>query len=258
MHQTTSFAQPPITPRNRILSALPDEDYARLAPRLEYVEMPLGEILYRPTEIIRHVYFPFTGTISLTSVMADGAETEVGIVGREGALGLPLLLGDESVPLKAVVQVAGTGARIRSEVFKEEINRCGHLQRLLLKYAQAFFVQTAQTAACNRLHTLDRRLACWLLTARDRAQTNALPLTHEFISVMLGVRRAGVTEALGAFHRGGLIDRARGRVSIIDPAGLGAVSCECYAMVRDEYNRVLGGQARPTEPAPFQPASLGA
>lgn len=246
MSQTGATHLPPSTLHNRILSSLPVEDYARLAPRLEYVELCLGEVLYHPTERIRHVYFPFTSTISLTSVMADGAETEVGIIGREGALGLPLVLGgDESLPLKAVVQMAGTSARMRAGVFKEEVRRCGDLQHLLLKYAQAFFVQTAQTAACNRLHTLDRRLASWLLTAKDRAQTDALPLTHELISVMLGVRRAGVTEGLGALHRAGLIGRERGKVSILDTAGLEAVSCECYGMVRDEYDRLLGGQARP-------------
>jgi CRP-like cAMP-binding protein len=235
---------PPNTLRNRILSSLPVEDYARLAPRLEYVELYLGDVLYHPTDKISHVYFPFTSTISLTSVMADGAETEVGIIGREGALGLPLVLGDESLPLKAVVQVGGTSARMRAGDFKEEVSRCGDLQHLLLKYAQAFFMQTAQTAACNRLHTLDRRLASWLLTTKDRAQADALPLTHEFISMMLGVRRAGVTEGLGALHRAGLIGRERGKVSILDTAGLEAVSCECYRMVRDEYDRLLGGQMR--------------
>jgi CRP-like cAMP-binding protein len=244
MSQAVTTTSPPTTLRNRILSSLPVEDYARLAPRLEYVELYLGEVLYHPTDKIRHVYFPFPSTISLTSVMSDGAETEVGIIGREGALGLPLVLGDESLPLKAIVQVAGTSARMRAGVFKEEIGRCGDLQHLLLKYAQAFFVQTAQTAACNRLHTLDRRLASWLLTAKDRAQTDALPLTHEIISVMLGVRRAGVTEGLGALHRAGLIGRERGKVSILDTAGLEAASCECYRMVRDEYDRLLGGQTR--------------
>jgi CRP-like cAMP-binding protein len=143
MFQTFTTAPPLTALRNRILSGLPHEDYERLAPRLEYVEMSLGEVLYHPTDRIRHVYFPCSGTISLTSVTADGAETEVGMVGWEGALGLPLVLGAESVPLKAVVQVAGTSARIRADVFKEEMSRCGDLQRLLLKYAQAFFVQTA-------------------------------------------------------------------------------------------------------------------
>jgi CRP-like cAMP-binding protein len=245
MSQDGATHPPPNTLRNRILSALSNEEYERLAPRLEYVELYLGDVLYHPTERIRHVYFPFNGTIALTSVMADGDETEVGMVGREGALGLPLVLGTDSVPLKAVVQMAGTSARMRAEVFKAEVGRCGEFQRQLLKYAQAFFVQTAQTAACNRLHGLDRRVATWLLTARDRAQADALPLTHEFISTMVGVRRAGITESLGALHRGGLIGRERGKVIIIDTVGLEAASCECYRMVRDEYDRLLGGWTRP-------------
>ena len=227
---------------NRILSALPVDEYERISPRLEYTPLTLGKILYRPGEPIAHVYFPLRGTVSITAVMEDGREVEVGIVGREGMLGLPLVLGTDTAPLKAAVQVPDGAMRLRAGAFGEELERGKGLRRLLLRYAQAFFIQTAITAACNRLHPLDGRLARWLLMTKDRAQSSTLPLTQEFLSIMLGVRRAGVTEACGALAGAGLIENKRGRIRIADPQGLERASCECYGVVRREYNRLLGAE----------------
>jgi len=227
---------------NRILSALPADEYERISPRLKNVALPLGEVLYRPDEPIPYVYFPLSGTISITAVMRDGSEVEVGMVGREGMLGLPLVLGTDTAPLKALVQVPDGALRLRADIFGQELERGGGLRRLLLRYAQAFFVQTAVTAACNRLHPLDGRLAKWLLTTRDRAQSEVLPLTQEFLSIMLGVRRAGVSEACGALEGAGVIEHSRGRIRITDSRGLEAASCECYGVVRREYDRLLGAE----------------
>ena len=231
------------TGTNRILSALPAEEYDRLRPSLERVELPLGEVLQRPGEPIRFVYFPYGGTVSVTAAMSDGSEAEVGMVGREGLLGLPVALGTRHSPLKAFMQVPGEGVRVRADLFTEEFDRRGEFHCLVLRYAQAFFVQTAVTAACNRLHTLDARLANWLLRSRDRALTDSLPLTHEFLSVMLGVRRAGVTEALGRLREAGLVGHGRGRIVIADVPGLERAACECYGMLRAEFDRLLGAES---------------
>lgn len=225
---------------NRILSALPKDEYERIAPHLEYVEYPLGRVLYEPGNAIHHVHFPYRGTISVTLPTEDGSEAEVGVIGREGMFGLPVVLGTDSAPLRALVQVPGGGVRLRADLLREELARGGRLTPLLLKYAQALFVQTAVTAACNRLHNLDGRLARWLLTTRDRAQSDGLRLTHEFLSVMLGVRRAGVTAAVGQLQSDGLIEHTRGFVRIADARGLEGASCECYRLVRREYDRLLG------------------
>jgi CRP-like cAMP-binding protein len=227
---------------NRILSALPLEEYERISTRLEYVAMPLGQILYRPEEPMSYVYFPLRGTISITAMMRDGSEVEVGVVGREGMLGLPLVLGTDSAPLKALVQVPDGAMRLRAGAFIEVLESCKGLRRMLLRYAQAFFVQTAITAACNRLHPFEGRLARWLLMTSDRAQSDTLPLTQEFLSIMLGVRRAGVTEACGVLASQGLIEKARGRIRISDSRGLQDASCECYEIVRNEYDRLLGAE----------------
>lgn len=227
---------------NRILSALPAADLDRLRPLLQYVELAQGEIMHRPEEPITHVYFPHSGTISITAVMEDGGEAEVGVIGREGMMGLPIVLGTDSSPLKAVIQVPGGALRMRAREFKDEVGRCGEMYRLLLKYAQAFFIQTAITAACNRLHPLEGRLAKWLLTNKDRAQSDTLPLTQEFLGVMLGVRRAGVSEAVGSLESAGHITHARGQIRIADEGGLERAACECYRVVRKEYDRLLGPQ----------------
>lgn len=231
------------TQENRILSALTPAEYERLIPRLDYVSLPLGQVLYRPDERILWVYFPLGGTISLTVLMEDGSEAEAGVIGSEGMLGLPVVLGTHQTPLRAMVQVPGSGLRMRAEVLEGEVSRGGRLHCLLLRYAQAFYVQTAVTAACNRLHTLDGRLAKWLLTTRDRAQSDELQLTQEFMGMMLGVRRAGVTQAAVKLQGEGLIRYRRGNVSIVDVPGLEGASCECYRIIRKEYDRLLAADS---------------
>lgn len=235
-----STTQQPTRPRsNRILSATPREEYERLFPRLENVELRREEVLHRAGEHIAYVYFPYSGTISVAVQMEDGDQAEVGVVGREGMLGLPLVLGTDTAPLRAFAQVSGGAMRMTAADFTEEINRRGGLYTVLLRYAQAFYVQTARTAACNRLHPLEARLPKWLLTTRDRAESDELNLTHEFIAVMLGVRRAGVTEALCALRSEGLVEHSRGRVRILDAEELRRASCECYGVIRDEYERLV-------------------
>jgi len=227
---------------NLILSALPQNEYERVQPHLIDVELVKGEIVYEPESHIPFVIFPYTGSISIVAVMADGSQVEVGITGREGMVGLPLVLGTDRAPLRAMVQIPGAGVQMKSEAFKEETSRCGEMYRLLLRYSQAFFVNAAMAAACNRLHKIDARLARWLLTAEDRAQTADLKLTHEFLSIMLGTRRAGVTEAVGRMQSDGLIENSRGQIRILDQRGLEAASCECYGVVRNEFSRLLGSE----------------
>jgi CRP-like cAMP-binding protein len=227
---------------NRILSSLPAEDYERLAPHFHYVELPLRRVLYLPDDPMPFVYFPLSGTVSLTAPMRDGKEVEIGVVGREGVVGMPVFLGTDSAPFKAMVQVSGGAVRVKAGALREESGRCGELHRLLLRYAQAFFVQAAQTAACNRLHPMEGRLAKWLLTTRDRAGRVEMDLTQEFLGVMLGVRRAGVNEALGELERRGLVGHARARITILDGPGLEAFSCECYGVVKKEFDRLLGAE----------------
>lgn len=235
-----SFNGQPTRPRsNRILSATHREEYERLLPRMEYVELRRGGVLYEAGEQIRHVFFPYGGTISVVVQMRDGAQAEVGVVGREGMLGLPLVLGTDTAPFRALTQVSGGAMRMSAPDFVEEVGRREGLYGLLLRYAQAFFVQTAITAACNRLHPMDGRLAKWLLTTRELAEADELDLTHEFVAVMLGVRRAGVTDALGRLRSAGLIDHSRGRIRILDAEGLGRESCECYGVISDEYERLV-------------------
>lgn len=235
-----SINQPATRPRsNRLLSAAPWEEYERLFPHLEYVELRRDEVLHRAGEQMSHVYFPYSGTISVVVQMEDGDQMEVGVIGREGMLGLPLVLGTDTAPLRAFAQVPGGAMRMTAADFVEEVGRRGGLYMLLLRYAQAFYVQTAQTAACNRLHPLEARLPKWLLTTRARAESDDLYLTHEFIAVMLGVRRAGVTEALGALRSERLVNHSRGRIRILDAEGLRRASCECYGVIRDEYERLV-------------------
>jgi CRP-like cAMP-binding protein len=228
---------------NRILARLTEDEHERLRPRLEEVELKLGEVLTEPDEPIRYVYFPHRSALSVISIMEDGSEVEIGVIGNEGMSGLPIVLGTDSAPLQTIVQVANGASRIASNVFREEIVRGGQLYELMLRYAQAFFIQTAQTAACNRLHKLDERLARWLLMCQDRAMSCTLELTHEFLSIMLGVRRAGVSIAIGKLQADGILNGARGRVQIKDRQGLEAASCECYQVVRKEYQRLLGREA---------------
>ncbi len=225
---------------NRILKALPSEEYERLSPYLEPVSMPFGEILYHPDERITHVYFPNRGTVSLISNFDDGRSVEVGMVGNEGMFGVCVFLGSISTPLLAQVQLPGAGLRMRTDVLKREFKKGGQLQDLLLRYTQAFITQIAQTAACNRAHSIEGRLAKWLLMCEDRANSKELELTHDFISMMLCARRAGVTEAALGLKSSGLIDYRRGHLTIRDREGLESVTCECYAVVKKEFERLIG------------------
>jgi CRP-like cAMP-binding protein len=228
-----------ITPQNHILASLPAEEYERLRPHLEQVELHLGEIVSQPDEPIEYAYFPQRGTISVTVLMTDGSQAEVGIVGNEGVFGLPIVLGASSAPLQSMVQIPGQALRLKADVLRDEVKVCGQLQQMLLRYAQAFFVQTAITAACNRVHHLDGRLARWLLMCQDRGRVDDLQLTHEFIATMLGVRRAGVSVAANKLQAEGFINYTRGNIRILDRKGLESFCCECYEVVRREFARLL-------------------
>ncbi len=231
--------------RNHLLAALPAQDLARLVPGLERVPLRLGEALYEPGSRMRHVFFPTTAIVSLLYVMEDGASAEIAIVGNEGIVGVSLFMGGETTPSRAVVQSAGHAYRLKGQTLKEEFYRAGPMQRLLLRYTQALLTQMAQTAVCNRHHSLDQQLCRWLLLSLDRLRSNELIMTQELIANMLGVRREGVTEAAGNLQRAGLIEYSRGRITVLDRPGLEARSCECYGVVRKEFARLLPEAARP-------------
>jgi CRP-like cAMP-binding protein len=224
--------------RNHLLRALPDAEFERWLPNLEWVDLPLGLVLYEPGSIISHVYFPGTAIVSLLYVMENGSSAEIAVVGNEGVVGVSLFMGGGSTPSRAVVQSAGYGFRLRSHTIKEEFNRAPVL-RLLLRYTQALLTQMAQTAVCNRHHTLDQQLCRWLLLSLDRLEGSELLMTQELIANMLGVRREGVTEAALKLQHAGLIRYARGRILVLDRPGLERRTCECYAVVKNEYDRLL-------------------
>jgi CRP-like cAMP-binding protein len=229
-----------ITPdRNHLLAALPAADFRRIQPHLKLVPMPLGDVLYESGIMLRHVYFPTDSIVSLLYVMADGASAEIAVVGNEGVIGVSLFMGGETTPSRAVVQSAGNAYRLSGAVLKEEFTRAGAMQHLLLRYTQALITQMAQTAVCNRHHSLDQQLCRWLLLSLDRLSTNHLVMTQELIANMLGVRREGVTEAAGRLQAVGLISYSRGHISVLDRAGLEARTCECYAVVKKECDRLL-------------------
>lgn len=236
----------PHDPRqNHLLAALPAIDYERLLPNLELVPMPLGEALYESGVQMRHVYFPTTAIVSLLYVMQDGASAEISVVGNEGMVGVSLFMGGETTPSRAVVQSAGHAYRLKGQLLKEEFNRSGELQHLLLRYTQALLTQMAQTAVCNRHHSLDQQLCRWLLLSHDRLlPSNELVMTQELIANMLGVRREGVTEAAGNLQKAGLIAYHRGHITVLDRAGLEARTCECYAVVKKESDRLLAAIGR--------------
>ena len=225
--------------QNQLLAALPAEEHARLLPDLELIAMPLGHVLYESGIQMRHVYFPSSSIVSLLCVMEDGASAEIAVVGNEGIVGVSLFMGGETTPSRAVVQSAGHAYRLKGQLLKEEFYRAGPMQRLLLRYTQALLTQMAQTAVCNRHHSLDQQLCRWLLLSLDRLPSNELIMTQELIANMLGVRREGVTEAAGNLQRAGLIEYNRGRIKVLDRAGLEARTCECYAVVKREYDRLL-------------------
>jgi CRP-like cAMP-binding protein len=224
--------------RNHLLAALPDAEWQRWLPQLELVEMPLGQVLYESGSTLSHVYFPITAIVSLLYVMEDGASAEIAVVGNEGVVGIALFMGGESTSSRAVVQSAGQGLRLKARVIKDEFNRAPVLH-LLLRYTQALITQMAQTAVCNRHHSLDQQLCRWLLLSLDRLQGSELVMTQELIANMLGVRREGVTESALKLQKAGLIRYARGRISVLDRPGLEKRSCECYAVVKQEYDRLL-------------------
>jgi len=225
--------------KNQLLAALPNAEWERWLPQLEYVEMPLGQVLYESGTTLSHVYFPLTAIVSLLYVMENGASAEIAVVGNEGIVGISLFMGGESTPSRAVVQSAGNGYRLNAQTMKEEFNRAGPVLHLLLRYTQALITQMAQTAVCNRHHTLDQQLCRWLLLSLDRLRGNDLVMTQELIANMLGVRREGVTEAALKLQKVGLIRYARGHITVLDRAGLEQRTCECYAVVKNEYDRLL-------------------
>ena len=224
---------------NQLLAALPAEDLEHLQPLLEPVELALGEVLYESGKRQAHVYFPTSSIVSLVYVMENGASAEVAIAGREGLVGISLFMGGDTTPSRALVQSAGSGFRIKGSLLRKEFDRGVALRQLLLRYTQALLTQMAQTAVCNRHHSVDQQLCRWLLISIDRLPSNKLVMTQELIANMLGVRREGVTEAAGKLQKAGVILYQRGRIEVIDRPKLEYLVCECYEVVRDEYARLL-------------------
>ena len=233
------MALPHSPKQNHVLAALPEEDYARLLPDLELIPMPLGWAVYESGGALGYLYFPTTCIVSLLYVMESGASAEIAITGNEGMVGISLFMGGETTPSRAVVQSAGQGYRLRAADIKEEFNRSGPVLHLLLRYTQALITQMAQTAVCNRHHSLDQQLCRWLLLSLDRLSGNELVMTQELIANMLGVRREGVTEAALKLQKMGLIRYARGHITVIDRDALEERVCECYRVVKTEYDRLL-------------------
>ena len=231
---------PDQTPRqNQLLDVLPAEDYERLLPNLERVPLELGWALYESGGHIGYVYFPTSSIVSLLYVMEDGSSAEIAVTGSEGAVGIALFMGGESTTSRAVVQSAGYAFRLRSGVMKSEFNKGGALQHVLLRYTQALLTQMAQTAVCNRHHSVEQQLCRWLLLSLDRLPSNELTMTQELIANMLGVRREGVTEAAGRLQAAGMIHYSRGKITVLDRPQLEEHVCECYAVVKREYDRLL-------------------
>ena len=223
---------------NKILAALPVEEYGRLLPQLEQLPLAHGTILYEADDQINDVYFPNTGIVSLVTHLQEGASVEVGLTGREGMVGISVVLGDSIAPNQAIVQISGGAMRLAADALREEISRGGRLQSLLLRYVQILLRQTSQTAACNRTHHVGGRLARWLLTCHDRVESDELPLTQEFIAEMLGTRRSGVSEAAVILQAMGLIRYVRGHITVLDREGLEEYACECYGVVKKDFDRL--------------------
>lgn len=227
------------TSQNHLLAALPSAEFEFLAPNLELVDLPLGEMIYEPGVQLQYAYFPTTSIVSLHYVMESGSSAESAGVGNEGMVGISLFMGGGTTSSSAVVQIAGEAYRLERRILKQEFDRGGLLQKLLLRYTQALMTQMSQTAACNRHHSVEQQLCRWLLLTSDRMPTNDLVITQEWVAGMLGVRREGVTEAAGNLQRAGLINYRRGHISVLDRAGLEKRVCECYAVVKAEMNRLL-------------------
>ena len=226
-------------PTNHLLAALPKDEYQRLVPKLELVPLVFAKVIYESGDLIRDVYFPISGIISLLAAVEDRATLEVGIVGREGMVGLPAFLGVKTSGNRAVVQGEGTAMRMKASAFKEECENGGSFPRLLRRYTHSRLTQIAQGAACNRFHPIDARLARWLLMTRDRMGTDEFALTQEFLSNMLGVRREGVNKAAGALQQQELISYSRGNLLILNRVGLKAIACHCYGIIKAEYDTFL-------------------
>jgi CRP-like cAMP-binding protein len=231
---------PEPSPRdNHILDALPAEERDRLFPYLSFVSMPLGKVLYESGETLKHIYFPTDSIVSLLYVMKDGASAEIAVVGNEGAIGVALFLGGETTPSRAIVQSAGSAYRLEGKRLKLEFNRHGQMLHVLLRYTQSLITQMAQTAVCNRHHSVNQQLCRWLLLSLDRLRSNELKMTQELIANMLGVRREGVTAAAGELQKAGVIRYSRGKIAVLDRAKLEQLSCECYSVVKKETDRLL-------------------
>lgn len=225
--------------QNHLLAALSPTEQERVYPHLQLVPLPLGKVLYESGDVMQHVYFPTDSIVSLLYVLADGASAEISVVGNDGLIGIALFMGGETTPSRAVVQSAGFAYQLRGELLKEEFHRSGGMQLLLLRYTQALITQMAQTAVCNRHHSVDQQLCRWLLLSLDRLTSNKLTMTQELIANMLGVRREGVTDAAGKLQKLGVIQYARGRITVLDRPKLEQLCCECYAVVKKETDRLL-------------------
>jgi len=225
--------------QNHLLSALPAEVRSRLFPKLELIEMPYGKVLYKSGDTMQHVYFPIDSIVSLLYVMESGASAEVSVVGDEGFIGVALLMGGDSTPSQAMVQSAGHAYRLTAQQFKDELHRHGDMQVLLLRYTQALITQMTQTAVCNRHHSVEQQLCRWLLLCMDRVPGRELHMTQELMANMLGVRREGITEAAGNLQKEGAIEYKRGRITVLNRPLIEKLSCECYAVVRKETDRLM-------------------
>lgn len=232
-------ASPHNPSQNHLLAAMPTEEFERLAAHLELVPMLLGDVLYEPGSQMQHAYFPTTSIASLHYVMESGASAESAGVGNEGVVGISLFMGGNTTPSSAVVQTAGHGYRIAGRLLKQEFNRGGMVQGLMLRYTQALITQMSQTAACNRHHSVEQQLCRWLLLTLDRMTSNDLVMTQELVASMLGVRREGITQAAGSLQEAGHIRYRRGHISVVNRAGLEARACECYSVVKKELDRLL-------------------
>jgi CRP-like cAMP-binding protein len=231
--------------RNKLLAALPDIDWKRVQRNLEPVDLKLGQILSESGSALRQIYLPTTSTVSLMYITVDGESTEIAAVGNEGMVGIAVFMGGHMMPARAVVQNSGRAFRLPAEVLREEFDRGGAMQRLLLLYAQSRLSLVAQVAVCNQHHSVDQRFSRWLLSGLDRSESAELSITHELVSRSLGVRREGISEATGRMQRAGIVTSSRGRLTVIDRAALEAICCECYGVMRREYDRLLGLCARP-------------
>ena len=229
----------PHTAQNHLLAALSTDEAERLKPHLHLIPMPLGKVLYESGDVLRHVYFPTDSIVSLLYVLENGASAEISVVGNDGLIGIALFMGGETTPSRAIVQSAGHAYRLVGQILKDEFHRSGQLQLLLLRYTQALITQMAQTAVCNRHHSVEQQLCRWLLLSLDRLSASRLTMTQELIANMLGVRREGVTEAAGRLQKLGMITYSRGQITVLDRAELERHCCECYAVVKRETDRLL-------------------